>query len=103
MPKLIKNEGLSPLKEPEFRRYISARFLFIMSLRMVSTVVAYKLFQLTQSSFAIGLIGCYKGYYCKKGTAGVGKAANAAVVYTSMLLFVIDFIAVFVTNIFYKM
>lgn len=57
MPKLIKNEGLSPLKEPEFRRYISARFLFIMSLRMVSTVVAYKLFQLTQSSFAIGLIG----------------------------------------------
>jgi phospholipid/cholesterol/gamma-HCH transport system permease protein len=53
--------------------------------------------------FAIGLIGCYKGYNCKKGTAGVGKAANAAVVYTSMLLFVIDFIAVFVTNIFYKM
>jgi phospholipid/cholesterol/gamma-HCH transport system permease protein len=53
--------------------------------------------------FAIGLIGCYKGYNCKKGTAGVGKAANAAVVYTSMLLFIIDFIAVFVTNIFYKM
>jgi phospholipid/cholesterol/gamma-HCH transport system permease protein len=53
--------------------------------------------------FAIGLIGCYKGYYCEKGTSGVGKAANAAVVYTSMLLFVIDFIAVFVTNIFYDM
>ena len=53
--------------------------------------------------FAIGLIGCYKGYNCKKGTAGVGKAANSAVVYTSMLLFIIDFIAVFVTNIFYKM
>jgi len=51
--------------------------------------------------FAIGLVGCYKGYNCKKGTAGVGLAANSAVVYTSMLLFVIDFIAVFVTNIFY--
>ncbi|MEW5675848.1 ABC transporter permease [Flavobacterium enshiense] len=51
--------------------------------------------------FAIGLIGCYKGYYCKRGTAGVGKAANAAVVYTSVLIFIIDFIAVFVTNIFY--
>lgn len=50
--------------------------------------------------FAIGLIGCYKGYTCKKGTVGVGKAANAAVVYTSVLLFVIDFIAVFITNIF---
>jgi phospholipid/cholesterol/gamma-HCH transport system permease protein len=51
--------------------------------------------------FAIGLVGCYKGYNCKKGTAGVGLAANSAVVYTSMLLFIIDFVAVFVTNIFY--
>jgi phospholipid/cholesterol/gamma-HCH transport system permease protein len=52
--------------------------------------------------FAIGLVGCYKGYNCKTGTAGVGLAANSAVVYTSMLLFIIDFIAVFVTNIFYE-
>ncbi len=51
--------------------------------------------------FAIGLVGCYKGYYCSKGTVGVGEASNAAVVYTSMLLFVIDFIAVFVTDIFF--
>jgi hypothetical protein len=43
-------------------------------------------------AFAIGLVGCFKGYYCKKGTAGVGVAANSAVVYTSMLI--IDFIAV---------
>ncbi|MCF4102729.1 ABC transporter permease [Gillisia sp. M10.2A] len=52
--------------------------------------------------FAIGLIGCYKGYNSKKGTAGVGQASNAAVVYTSMLLFVIDFIAVFISDIFYE-
>jgi phospholipid/cholesterol/gamma-HCH transport system permease protein len=52
---------------------------------------------------AIGLVGCYKGYYCKKGTAGVGKAANSAVVFTSLLLFIIDFIAVFVTDIFYDL
>lgn len=51
--------------------------------------------------FAIGLVGSYKGYYCKKGTVGVGEASNTAVVYTSMLVFVIDFIAVFVTDIFY--
>ncbi len=51
--------------------------------------------------FAIGLVGCYKGYYCSKGTVGVGEASNAAVVYTSMLLFVIDFIAVFITDIFF--
>ena len=52
--------------------------------------------------FAIGLVGCYKGYFCKKGTVGVGAASNEAVVYTSMLLFVIDFIAVFVTDIFFE-
>lgn len=51
---------------------------------------------------AIGIIGCYKGYNCKKGTQGVGIAANSAVVYTSMLIFIIDFIAVFITNIFFE-
>lgn len=52
--------------------------------------------------FAIGLVGCFKGYNCKKGTVGVGEASNAAVVYTSMLLFIIDFIAVFVSDIFFE-
>jgi phospholipid/cholesterol/gamma-HCH transport system permease protein len=52
---------------------------------------------------AIGLVGCYKGYYCGKGTAGVGRAANSAVVYTSLLLFIIDFIAVFAADIFYDL
>jgi len=50
--------------------------------------------------YAIGLVGCFKGYNSKKGTVGVGIAANSAVVFTSMLLFVIDFIAVFITDIF---
>jgi len=53
--------------------------------------------------FAIGLVGCYKGYYSKKGTAGVGIAANTAVVITSMLLFIIDFVAVFISDIFYDL
>ena len=52
--------------------------------------------------FAIGLVGCYKGYHCSKGTVGVGEASNAAVVYTSMGIFVIDFIAVFLTDIFFE-
>lgn len=51
--------------------------------------------------FAIGLVGSFKGYNCKKGTAGVGIAANTAVVFTSMLLFLIDFVAVFLANIIY--
>lgn len=52
--------------------------------------------------FAIGLVGCYKGYYCEKGTMGVGEASNSAVVYASMLLFIIDFIAVFISDIFFE-
>lgn len=52
---------------------------------------------------AIGLIGCYKGYNCEKGTEGVGQAANSAVVVTSLLLFIIDFVAVLVTDIFYDL
>ena len=53
--------------------------------------------------FVIGLVGCYKGYYCKKGTAGVGKAANTAVVTASLLVFFVDFMAVFISDMFYEL
>ncbi|WP_047414669.1 ABC transporter permease [Cellulophaga sp. Hel_I_12] len=53
--------------------------------------------------FVIGLVGCFKGYFSSKGTAGVGIAANTAVVMASLLLFIVDFIAVFVTDIFYEL
>jgi phospholipid/cholesterol/gamma-HCH transport system permease protein len=48
--------------------------------------------------FAIGLIGCYKGYYSNKGTEGVGQAANSAVVLSSLVIFVIDLLAVQITG-----
>ena len=48
--------------------------------------------------FAVGIIGCYKGYYAAKGTRGVGKAANAAVVLSSVLIFIIDLLAVPITS-----
>ena len=43
--------------------------------------------------FAIGIVGCYAGYHSDKGTTGVGKAANAAVVISMILIFVIDLIS----------
>lgn len=52
--------------------------------------------------FAIGLVGCYKGFHSEKGTEGVGRAANSAVVVASLLLFVVDFLAVLVADIFYE-
>src|ERR1019366_6457418 len=50
--------------------------------------------------FAVGLIGCYKGYNSNKGTEGVGESANAAVVYASLMVFIIDMIAVQITSLF---
>lgn len=48
--------------------------------------------------FAIGVVGCYKGYYSNKGTEGVGRAANSAVVIASLIVFVIDLIAVQISD-----
>lgn len=50
--------------------------------------------------FAVGIIGCYKGYYSTKGTEGVGKSANSAVVLSSVIIFIIDLIAVQITDVF---
>ncbi len=52
--------------------------------------------------FAIGLIACYKGYTSKKGTEGVGLAANSAVVVGSLCIFIIDLIAVQLASFFMK-
>ncbi len=51
--------------------------------------------------FVIGIVGCYKGYNSDKGTEGVGRSANAAVVTASMLLFIVDFIAVLIVDVLY--
>jgi phospholipid/cholesterol/gamma-HCH transport system permease protein len=48
--------------------------------------------------YFIGLIGCYKGYNSNKGTEGVGEAANSAVVLGSLMVFIIDMIAVQITS-----
>jgi phospholipid/cholesterol/gamma-HCH transport system permease protein len=48
--------------------------------------------------FAVGIIGCFKGYYSSKGTEGVGHSANSAVVVSSIMIFVIDLLAVQVTE-----
>lgn len=49
--------------------------------------------------FAIGIIGCYKGYYSNKGTEGVGLAANSAVVVSSLVIFILDLVAVQIADI----
>ncbi len=50
--------------------------------------------------FAVGIIGCYKGYFSDKGTEGVGHSANSSVVLSSVVIFIIDLIAVQIADIF---
>lgn len=53
--------------------------------------------------FFIGIIGCYEGFNASGGTKSVGKAANSAVVSASLMIFIIDLIAVQVTDLFFEL
>ena len=46
----------------------------------------------------IGVVGCYKGYNAGRGTESVGLAANSAVVLASLLVIIVDMIAVQITD-----
>ncbi len=46
----------------------------------------------------IGFVGCYKGYNAGRGTESVGIAANSAVVLASLLVIIVDVIAVQITD-----
>jgi phospholipid/cholesterol/gamma-HCH transport system permease protein len=48
--------------------------------------------------FTIGTVGCYKGYNSSKGTEGVGKAANAAVVTSMFLVFIEEVLIMQIVN-----
>lgn len=48
--------------------------------------------------FAVGIIGSFKGYNSSKGTEGVGRSANSAVVISSVMIFVIDLLTVEITD-----
>jgi phospholipid/cholesterol/gamma-HCH transport system permease protein len=69
--------------------FITQSFKDIMYYDIVPAIIKSFFF-----GFAIGLIGCYKGYTTAGGTQGVGKSANSAVVISSVVIFIIDLIAV---------
>ncbi|MBA7557508.1 Intermembrane phospholipid transport system permease protein MlaE [subsurface metagenome] len=49
--------------------------------------------------FFIGILSCYMGYTTNKGAEGVGMATNSAVILSSLSIFIIDLIAVQLTQI----
>jgi MFS family permease len=53
----LNTSALSVLKIAEFRNFVIGRFVFIMGLRMMSTLVAWWLYELTRDAFYIGMVG----------------------------------------------
>ena len=53
----IKNDPFASIKILEFRNLLLGRFVFIMALRMMATLVGWWIYLLTNDPFAIGLIG----------------------------------------------
>lgn len=52
-----KNDPFASIKIAEYRNLMAGRFLFIMGLRMMGTLVGWWVYNLTNDPFAIGLIG----------------------------------------------
>lgn len=78
---------------------------FVLYFNEVATNVTYldifsSLIKSAFFGFAIGLVGSYAGYHSDKGTTGVGKAANTAVVVSMILIFVIDLVSLQFINMF---
>src|SRR6185436_11621960 len=53
----ITNDPFAAVRIPEFRNLMMGRFTFVMALRMMSTLVAWWVYELTGDPFAIGLVG----------------------------------------------
>jgi len=79
--------------------------LYLYFTEMVESVAYLDIFPATIKTFFfgffIGTIGCYKGFNASNGTASVGIAANEAVVLASLSIFIIDMLAVQITDLFF--
>lgn len=52
-----KHDPFAAIRIPEYRHLMLGRFIFIMGLRMMGTLVGWWVYELTNDPFAIGLIG----------------------------------------------
>lgn len=57
MEEQIKTDPYAAVRVGEFRNLVTARFLFIMGLRMMSTLVGWWVYNLTNAPLAIGIVG----------------------------------------------
>lgn len=52
-----KINAFSALKYAEFKNYLSGRFLFIMGIRMIGTMIGWWIYELTKDPLALGFVG----------------------------------------------
>jgi phospholipid/cholesterol/gamma-HCH transport system permease protein len=81
------NEGIS------YTAFVDQFFQPLMFLDFTSSLIKSIVF-----GFTIGIVGCYQGYFSTKGTEGVGRAANGAVVTAMFLVFIEEVIIVQITS-----
>ncbi|MDF3077603.1 MAG: transporter permease [Sphingobacteriaceae bacterium] len=81
--------NINQTEQTSFATFFQGAFQSITFLDIFSSLIKAILF-----GFTIGAVGCYKGYYSSKGTEGVGKAANAAVVTSMFLIFLEEVLVV---------
>ncbi len=53
----VTDDPFAAIRIPEFKNLVLGRFVFIMALRMMSTLVGWWVYELTNDPFAIGLVG----------------------------------------------
>jgi len=85
--------GINMHGDVNFFRYISKVFDSLAFVDIIPATIKTFFF-----GFFIGMIGCYKGFNAENGTASVGQAANSAVVTASLTIFIIDMLAVQLTD-----
>ncbi len=87
--------GINLFESMSFQLYMKNAFDMIGFIDVIPATIKSVFF-----GFFIGLIGAYKGYQSGMGTESVGLAANSAVVNSSLSIFIIDLVAVLITNLF---
>lgn len=53
----VTNDPFAAVRVPEYKNLVLGRFSFILALRMMSTLVGWWIYELTNDPFAIGLVG----------------------------------------------
>lgn len=80
--------NVSQNEQTSFTTYFIQVFDAISFLDIFSSLIKSFVF-----GFTVGIVGCYKGYNSSKGTEGVGRAANSAVVTAMFLVFIEELLA----------